>query len=105
MARKQNIVIDQGSTFSLDIDLNDENGEPFDLTNYSAECEIKKHYLSANAISLTVTLETGNINISLTSNASSTIEAGKYVYDVKIIAANNEITRVIEGLATVTPSV
>ena len=39
------------------------------------------------------------------STTSSNIKAGRYVYDVKITSPGNTVTRVIEGILTVTPKV
>ena len=46
MATKANIVIDQGTTFSTVINLADENGDAINLTGYSANSQIRKHYSS-----------------------------------------------------------
>jgi hypothetical protein len=107
MATKANLVIDQGSTFSTDLSLTDENGDPLDLDGYTANSQIRKWYTSSNASAIFTTyisVPNGTITLSLTSDQTSNLVSGRYVYDVEI---NNEVTvsRVVEGIITVTPQV
>jgi hypothetical protein len=41
----------------------------------------------------------------LSSGVSTNIKAGRYVYDVKTTSPGSVVTRVIEGILTVTPKV
>jgi len=106
MATKANLVIDQGSTFSTDLTLNDENGDALNLAGYSANSQMRKWYTSSNA---TATFTTnvdaaGIITLSLTANQTGSITAGRYVYDVEINDGSTT-SRVVEGIITVTPQV
>ena len=47
----------------------------------------------------------GTITLSLTANQTSNLVYGRYVYDVDVTDASNTVTRVLEGIVTVTPSV
>jgi hypothetical protein len=47
----------------------------------------------------------GEITISITAANTANITAGRYVYDLIIRDNANTVTRVIEGIATVLPSV
>ena len=105
MATKANIVIDQGTTFNTEIYLTDDAGNALDLTAYTANSQIRKWYSSSNAISFAVSLSSGLINLSLTSNTTASLDAGRYVYDVILRDGSNTITRVVEGIVTVTPRV
>lgn len=105
MATKANIVIDQGTTFNTEIYLTDESGNALDLTFYTANSQIRKWYTSNSATSFTVSLSSGVINLSLSANSTASLEAGRYVYDVILKNASNDITRVLEGIVTVTPRV
>jgi hypothetical protein len=107
MANKSNLVIDQGSTYSSNVVLTDDYGDPRDLTGYTANSQIRKWYTSSNATaSFTTSINTaaGVITLNLTANQTSSIEAGRYVYDVEI-ANGSVVTRVVEGIVTVTPQV
>lgn len=106
MAQKANLVIDQGSTYSTTLDITDEESNPIDLTTYTAAGQIRKHYTSSTSTAFTVTGSAGGIlTISLSANASNNLEAGRYVYDVELTANTGAVTRVLEGIVTITPSV
>lgn len=107
MATKANIIIDQGTTFSTVINLADENGDPIDLTGYTGDSEMRKHYSSSNSQSFTLSLggANGTVTLSLTSTQTANLVAGRYVYDVEITSSSNVVSRIVEGIVTVTPEV
>ena len=47
----------------------------------------------------------GNVIMSLPATTTSTIKPGRYVYDVKMTDNANTVTRIVEGIITVTPQV
>lgn len=106
MATKANLVIDQGATFSADLTLTDENGDPLNLNGYSANSQIRKWYTSTNAINFSTSINTTSavITLSLTANQTANITAGRYVYDLEI-SSGATVSRVVEGIVTVTPNV
>jgi hypothetical protein len=107
MATKANLVIDQGSTFSTDLSLTDENGDALDLQNFTANSQVRKWYSSSNAaatFSTAINVSSGAITLSLTANQTSNLIAGRYVYDVEI-TSGSEVSRIVEGIVTVTPQV
>lgn len=105
MAPKLNLVLDQGTDFSQDIEINDDAGNPLDLSGYSAFAQFKKYYTANVAGHFTVSLSTGIINLSMNSASSSNISDGRYVYDIKLIDSDGKDSRPIEGMLTVTPQV
>lgn len=107
MATKANLVIDQGATFSTDLTLTDENGDPLALFGYTANSQIRRWYTSTNAAAtFTTSINTTSavITLSLTPNQTSNLVSGRYVYDVEI-ADGSEVSRIVEGIVTVTPQV
>jgi hypothetical protein len=105
MSAKANIVIDQGTTFTTEINLTDENGFPMNLVDYVANSQMRKWYTSANPSAVfTTEIVNGTITLSLSANETANIAAGRYVYDVEL-TADNTVTRVVEGIVTVTPQV
>lgn len=106
MATKSNLVIDQGATFSTDLTLTDENGDALNLIGYTANSQIRKWYTSTNSVSFSTSTNTstGTVTLSLTSNQTSALTAGRYVYDVEI-SDGTTISRIVEGIVTVTPNV
>jgi len=105
MATKANITIDQGTTFNTQIELTDDAGNMLDLSAYTAESQIRKSYTSTTAVNFDVTLTTGFVNLSLDANTTANMVAGRYVYDAILIDGSNNVTRVVEGIVTVTPRV
>lgn len=106
MATVNNIVIDQGSTFSLTINLENDDGTAKDLADYSAFSQIRKSYYSTTYTNFTIVKNdaTGIITISLSPEETTALKPGRYVYDLEI-SAEFETIRVIEGIATITPEV
>lgn len=108
MATKYNLVIDQGATFSVTLSLTDENGDVMDLNGLVGTAQLRKTYSSVNAVSFTTAISpnSGEITISLSANTTSDLEDGRYVYDVEVREiSTGTVSRIIEGLATVTPNV
>lgn len=107
MATKANIILDQGTTFSTTIFITDDNGDPVDLSGYTGRSQIRKHYTSSNSVSFSVSLTeaTGVVSLGLTANQTSLLTAGRYVYDVEVVSNANVVSRIIEGIVTVTPEV
>jgi hypothetical protein len=107
MATKANLVIDQGTTFSTDLTLSDENGDPLSLSGYTANSQIRKWYTSNNisaSFETAINVDDGVITLSLTANQSGSLTAGRYVYDVEI-NDGAQVSRIVEGIITVTPQV
>lgn len=107
MATKANLVIDQGATYSTSIDVLDEEGIAIDLTNYTGAAQMRKHYTSSNSVAFTVSLggADGTVTLSMTANATANIASGRYVYDVELTSNTGVVSRVLEGIVTVTPNV
>tara|TARA_B100001113_G_C21105816_1_gene620855 strand:- start:1472 stop:1804 length:333 start_codon:yes stop_codon:yes gene_type:complete len=108
MATVSNIVIDQGTTFSLDINLTNDDGSAKDLTNYTVASQMRKSYEATAKTDFTCVKvnASGKVTISLTATQTSAVKAGRYVYDVEITGTSPvETLRVLEGLVTVTPEV
>lgn len=107
MAIKANIVIDQGSSFSTSIDLTDTDNNVIDLTGFTGVAQMRKHYTSSNSVPFTVTVSAaeGTLSLALTANATANIVAGRYVYDVELTDSYGTVSRIVEGIVTVTPNV
>lgn len=107
MAIKANLVIDQGASFSADIDLVDSNDEIYDLTGYTVASQMRKNYTSSAAVTFVCSTygANGKIFLTLTSDTTSNIEPGRYLYDVEITSPGGVKTRVVEGVVTVTPGI
>jgi hypothetical protein len=112
MAATANLRIEQGATFSSDVTVKDTDGSAFDLTGYTAAAKMALGYASTRTrttISTAIASDatTGVITISLTADQTSALDApARYVYDVEITkTSDSTVTRVIEGIITVSPNV
>jgi hypothetical protein len=109
MATISNLFLDQDADFTTTVTINDSAGSALDLTGYTALAMIRKTYQSTTATTFTSTFvsprTTGQITISLTDTQTAALEAGRYVYDMVITDSSGNKTRVVEGIATVNPSV
>lgn len=108
MSMIANLYIDQGTSYSITIDLTDAAGNVQDLTGYTAQAQIRKTYSSSTVtetFSTSITESQGKVTISLTPAQTAAIEAGRYVYDVNATDNAGTVTRIVEGQAIVTPGV
>lgn len=105
MAIKANLVIDQGTTFSADIDLEDANGDIYDLTGYTAASQMRKNFNSSAAVTFTTSHSGtgGRVTLFLPSSNTAVLTPGRYLYDVEITSPSGQVNRVVEGIVTVTP--
>lgn len=111
MAGYAEITLDQGTTYSTVITINDEDtGLAVNISGYTISSQIRKSYYSANATAnLTCTIAanaaTGNVTLSMNAATSGNISPGRYVYDVLSVSPASVSTRLVEGIITITPRV
>ena len=107
MAFKANITIDQGTDFSTSINVTDDNGDAVDLSGYTGAAQMRKHYTSSTASDFTIaiTAATGVVQLSMNAATTNAISAGRYVYDCELTDGSGVVSRVVEGVVTVTPGV
>jgi len=106
MAVRANITIDQRTTFSTTLDLNDSTGANVDLTSYTIISQVRKSPTSSSYVSFSASgNSSGVIVLSMNAATTGSLSAGRYVYDVLATDASGQATRVIEGQVTVNPGV
>lgn len=107
MAIKAHIQIDQGANYSTSIDVTDDAGDPVDLTGYTGAAQMRKHYTSTNAHAFTVAIAnaSGVVTLSMNATVTANITAGRYVYDCELTDGSGTVSRLVEGIVTVTPQV
>jgi hypothetical protein len=112
-AGRYSFIIEQGSTFTRQIQYLDGTGSPVDLTDYSARMQIRQsHDSSTTIVSLTdtigsdgsglvITAASGTIDIKLSAYSSSLLSfGGEAVFDLEIYSGSgvSQYTkRLIEG--------
>ena len=108
MAVFANLYIDQGSTFTSTVTVEDANDNLVNITDYTARGQIRKSYTASTATNFTTLITdaaNGKFTISLTRTQTGALKAGRYVYDVEVISPSGVVTRVVEGQVTVNPRV
>jgi hypothetical protein len=106
----QNIYLNQGEDFYTTITLYDNNGVPYNLTNFTIASQAKTSYYTANAaIVFSASVFSANSGIiALAANNATTANVSarqKLVYDVYITDNSGVKTRVLEGQVYVSPGV
>lgn len=108
MATVSNLYIDQGSDFSVVIDLTNQDGTPIDLTNYTIRSQFRKSYQSSSATTFEASVfsaHEGQIKLYLPASSSTNLNAGRFLYDVEITSPDGERKRVLEGIVVLTPEI
>ena len=107
------IEIEQGGDYGGSFTVLGPDGQPLDLTGYSAAMQIKLATGFPYAI-LTLTTLNGGLEIDgpdgvvtpiIAGATTAAINAGKYAYDLKLIAPNFKTTRAFQGAAYVSAEV
>jgi hypothetical protein len=99
-----NLVINSGVDFSQSFFLEASNSSTFNLTSYTANSQLRKWSGSISYVSFTTEISdpsSGEIVISLTSQQTTAIKPGRYIYDVVITDNFGTKSKVIEGMVLV----
>lgn len=106
MAKKTNLFIDQGASFSYTFNITDSNGDNLDTTGYSANAVLRKQYSSSNSVGFGINISNnGVLTLSLTANQTSNLQFLQYVYDVELTTNTGNVQRFAEGIVVVSPQV
>ena len=109
MAKTYDIRIDQGADKTLRLELKDCDGASLKLDGFTARMQIRPSIVSSELLD-SLTTENGRIVIDAASGALSlkfphSVTEGypnrtpppAYWYDIEIVSADDEVTRVLEG--------
>lgn len=110
MAAYVELYMDQGATFNNILTITDDLTNAYlNVASYNVSSQMRRSYYSANASANLVCSITdaanGEITLSLDAANTSNLKAGRYVFDIKNEDGNGNITRILEGIISVTPSV
>lgn len=107
------LTIPAGATYSQVINWKTGSTPTFvNTTGFSARMQLRTSYSAASA---SLELTTGNsritltnagvITLSLTATETAALAAGRYVYDLEMVSSGGLVTRLLEGVVTVSPEV
>jgi hypothetical protein len=108
MATISNLFVDAGSDYSNIITVSATNGQALNLTGYTVASQMRKSYGSTTVYSFAPSLYdavNGKVRLQLSASTSSSIPAGRWLYDVEITSPSGTKTRVVEGIVTITPEI
>lgn len=115
-AGRYNFVADQGATFAKTVTWKDGEGDPVNLTGFTARMHIRESYAASDTAVTPLTTENGGITlggaagtIALLIPASAmalldipdvpgTPPKKNYVYDLELISAGGVVTKLLHGL-------
>ena len=108
-AGKYDIVIDQGSDFAIEVQIQ-QNSANVNLSTHSARAQLRPTPTSstktADFTCSIINASQGRIKMSLGNSVTANISNGKYYYDLELVnSSDSSVTRLIEGVARVTPEV
>ena len=109
-AATYDLVIDQGSDFAIDLTIT-EGGSAKNLTGYAGRAQMRSTHASSS-VSATFTCSivgadsNGILKMELSSSTTTSLTAGRYVYDLEIHTGSDAIVkRLIQGNVTINPEV
>jgi hypothetical protein len=97
------IICEQGTTFTRVVTYNDADGNPVNLTSYTARMKVRSSrgaegfymtLINTRGISLQ---SNGEIEITIPATSTARVPSGSYRYDLEIVSTSGVVTRVIEG--------
>jgi len=109
-AATYDLVVDQGSDFAIDLAIT-EGGAAKNLTGYAGRAQIRSNHASSSVTasftcSIVGSATNGVLKLELSSNTTTSIAAGRYVYDLEIHTGSDAIVkRLIQGSVTIHPEV
>jgi hypothetical protein len=106
MATRLNIYIDQGTDFAVTFNLDETDGTSLTTANSEFFSTVRKVFSSQKAFDFDAVQANGDgsISLSLSPTVSSTIQPGKYEYDILMKTDDNKLFKIIEGLVFVIPT-
>lgn len=108
MSDKYITSLDQGATWARTITWKDTDGEPYNLTGYTARMSLKSGGVTALSLTtengrITLGGDTGIINLVIDAGDAEGLPAGSYAYDLELVSGDETpwVTRLLEGFITV----
>lgn len=113
MQCQYDITVDQGASWSLLLRWEDDDGNPIDLTSYSAKMQIRPYYNSPVVVATLSTInggividgDAGEVTAQLSASETGGMTVLEGVYDMELTSPTGMITRIISGKYTLSPEV
>ena len=108
MAHRHDIIVEQGATLLLEVDCQDENGSPCDLTGCSAAAQVRVRYADpdpAAVLTAEVSPLSGRVTLTLSAEQTRALSKPYGVWDLRLNWPDAMVQRLVEGKVTVKPEV
>jgi len=105
MGSKANIYIDQGTDFRITLELFDGDDDDLVISTFNFYADLRKMYSSKRAAEFTVEKNENDITLVLEADVTANLKPGKYEYDVLMRKSSGEMSKIVEGLAIVIPTI
>jgi hypothetical protein len=111
-ATTYDILIEQGATFSQLVTYKD-NGVAVNLTGYTARMQVRATLESASTLVELTTANSrialggtaGTITLTISATDTAALTAGRGVYDLELVSGSGIVTRLLQGVATISRNV
>ena len=111
-ATTYDILIEQGATYSQVITYK-ESGVAVNLTGYTARMQVRSTLESASTIVELTTANSrialggaaGTITLTISATDTAALTAGRGVYDLELVSGSGIVTRLLQGVATISRNV
>jgi hypothetical protein len=103
------IYIDQGTDFLVSLELSEETGFDFVITNQSFFCDVRKLYSTNKLFSAELDIisngDTNEVDLYISPEKTRNLSPGKYQYDVLMVETSGAVQKILEGLMIVLPTI
>jgi hypothetical protein len=105
MAKIFDLNVEAGATFTISFRYKDNNGTPFDLSDYTVQAQVRNS--DTDALVFTPSIETvdvdGLVTMVFTATQTSAFDNNPYVYGVEL--HGDDVIRLVQGKVFVSPEV
>ena len=105
---KYTFPCEKGVNFHQAVTWKNEDGAAVDNTDYQARMQVRKDADSEPVVTLTTEDKriqlggaSGEVQMLLSAGDTAVLEPGKYVYDLELVNKDGEISRIVEGVFSV----
>ena len=111
-ATTYDILIEQGATFSQLVTYK-ESGVAINLTGYTARMQVRATLESASTLVELTTANSrialggtaGTITLTISATDTAALTSGRGVYDLELVSGSGIVTRLLQGVATISRNV
>ena len=112
-AAKYDMIMEAGATFTRSLILRNSDNTLKDLTNHTARMEVRQYHFSDTVLltgstvdgKLVLNIPTSTIVISFPASETALLDVKRAVYDIELVNALGEVTRLLEGVIVINPEV